>query len=449
MRTMLVPLLLMVALFVNACTLRERPTQAGALPTAALEALSPLPTPTAVSADIAPVTPTVASIATVTPTVPVTTSAAAELTQVKVMGADGLITCLPEGEFMRCHDSFLDLDYEYPAFLGQITGGSLRPGGYAGQGYGYELDDATGYSDMGGRSRDYSEGRGPMFTDQGGFCNSPVESRCHFLRADLCETVKPGVVLMGIFPKARSFCVTHYNFGVSPALIVVADLPMHPTIHGMAFASFLLPPDAEANYKPTDQNCSTEAQATYDRQMEEMRQAVQAGTAEPGIQARYDAMMRLAESISGSYLEACVSLQATPSAGSDQNEGFVCPVTQPNGNVPPYEEPWSLWYGDGQMWTYLWPESTITIGPDRIQDDGKLAVRLVWWRNPGEELTIRGRRLDADAPPLEAEIPKWDRESPGQRSDIFFPSAGCWEVTGQVGDHELTFVTRVVQVALP
>lgn len=61
-------------------------------------------------------------------------------------------------------------------------------------------------------------------------------------------------------------------------------------------------------------------------------------------------------------------------------------------------------------------------------------------------MTIEGRRLDAPAPPLWAEIPEGYRNIGFQPSGIVFPTEGCWEVTGKVGDASLTFVTLVVKV---
>ena len=60
-------------------------------------------------------------------------------------------------------------------------------------------------------------------------------------------------------------------------------------------------------------------------------------------------------------------------------------------------------------------------------------------------MQISGRRLDATASPLRAEI--------GSSGDIhmiptyiIFPTTGCWEVTGKVDDVSLIFVTKVVKV---
>jgi hypothetical protein len=73
-------------------------------------------------------------------------------------------------------------------------------------------------------------------------------------------------------------------------------------------------------------------------------------------------------------------------------------------------------------------------------------MKFGWWRAlPGPKLTIEGRRLDAEAPPLRASIPD-GYGAQFQATGIIFPTPGCWEVTGRAGGASLTFVTRVVHI---
>jgi hypothetical protein len=55
------------------------------------------------------------------------------------------------------------------------------------------------------------------------------------------------------------------------------------------------------------------------------------------------------------------------------------------------------------------------------------------------------RRLDAPAPPLRASIPDGFGSSGLQASRVFFPTEGCWEITGTVGGQTLSFVTFVLR----
>ena len=84
--------------------------------------------------------------------------------------------------------------------------------------------------------------------------------------------------------------------------------------------------------------------------------------------------------------------------------------------------------------------------PGSIDDDGSLSIKWFWWRaDPGEPLTIDGRRLDAAAPPLSSDIPD-GYSGQFQATALVFPTPGCWEVTGQAGKESLAFVTRVIEL---
>ena len=134
---------------------------------------------------------------------------------------------------------------------------------------------------------------------------------------------------------------------------------------------------------------------------------------------------------------------------ADALTAVACPVTTPNGSTPPGEQPSPNYHSNGQLWTVLWPDGQVIFepsGPGSIEEDGSLGMKWAWWRSVAGQLTIEGRRLDAPAPPLRADIPKGYGESGFQATDLIFPSDGCWEVTGKVGQAELTFVTLVVKI---
>jgi hypothetical protein len=82
---------------------------------------------------------------------------------------------------------------------------------------------------------------------------------------------------------------------------------------------------------------------------------------------------------------------------------------------------------------------------------GHWQMKFAWWHKAtgegltGGRLTIEGRRLDVDAPPLRASIPD-GYDAQFQAAALIFPTPGCWEVTGRAGAASLTFVTRVVRV---
>jgi hypothetical protein len=127
-----------------------------------------------------------------------------------------------------------------------------------------------------------------------------------------------------------------------------------------------------------------------------------------------------------------------------------CPVTIPNRSTPPGERPSSLFHGDETLWTLLWPDGKVVIHPQDVGADGSLETGFAWWRAPevGGELMIQGRRLDAPAPPLRSETYESHGTYVGQGSKLIFPTEGCWEITGKVGDAgtaSLTFVVLVVE----
>jgi hypothetical protein len=130
----------------------------------------------------------------------------------------------------------------------------------------------------------------------------------------------------------------------------------------------------------------------------------------------------------------------------------TCPVTHPNGKTPPDQIPSPNDYGNGALWTALWPKGTVVFRPGGsgfVLPDGSLSMKFPWVRGARGKLTIHGRRLDAPAPPLRARIPEGYGDTGFQSTALIFPTEGCWEVTGKVGEASLTFVTRVVKVVEP
>lgn len=131
----------------------------------------------------------------------------------------------------------------------------------------------------------------------------------------------------------------------------------------------------------------------------------------------------------------------------------ACPVTIPR-KTPESVKNFlgtqnAYWNGDLYC-ASLWPDATVPIGPKgagAITPDGALEMKYPWFRGAGlaRKLIITGRRLDAAAPPLRVDIPSGSSETGFQATALIFPSEGCWEITGKVGDTALTFVNRVIR----
>jgi hypothetical protein len=98
----------------------------------------------------------------------------------------------------------------------------------------------------------------------------------------------------------------------------------------------------------------------------------------------------------------------------------------------------------------LWSDGTIIFrpsGPGYIYQDGSVGMKIAWYRGKGVrgKLKIQGKRLDAPAPPVRSEFSDYG-DTGFQASQVIFPTDGCWQVTGTVGDVSVTFVTRVVKL---
>lgn len=93
---------------------------------------------------------------------------------------------------------------------------------------------------------------------------------------------------------------------------------------------------------------------------------------------------------------------------------------------------------DRSIWASTWWADQGT-GSLRADETG---VKVGWFRPAGATLEITGRRLDGDAPPLDAHVPCC-YPTRFQASGLVFPTEGCWEINARAADSELTFVVEV------
>jgi hypothetical protein len=135
-----------------------------------------------------------------------------------------------------------------------------------------------------------------------------------------------------------------------------------------------------------------------------------------------------------------------------------CPITVPQD--PPFTAPapystnspfdTNFWYGSTALWTDL-PKDGIWYALPHNPEG--YTQKIFWWRHgyiwneePQPDLNVTGERLDAAAPPLVV-----SRATNAYAGDIGsamlvgvdFPSLGCWKITGEYQEAELSFVVWV------
>jgi hypothetical protein len=127
-----------------------------------------------------------------------------------------------------------------------------------------------------------------------------------------------------------------------------------------------------------------------------------------------------------------------------------CPVTigHPVPPAMPWRDQlfgWPSAYGNGSLWVgSLWPHGVVIITPDNVDPDGRLGMKFGWYRLTSGYLTITGRRLDAPAPSGSGQTSGYGLTG-FDATSVIFPTEGCWQVTGRVGQVALTFVTFVIK----
>jgi hypothetical protein len=106
----------------------------------------------------------------------------------------------------------------------------------------------------------------------------------------------------------------------------------------------------------------------------------------------------------------------------------------------------SVAYGNESLWVGGLGEGGVIRASQRlVEADGSIGWKLGWWRIDPGKLSISGQRLDAAAPALRAEVSDDYGDEGFVPSGVHFPSEGCWEVTGTLGNDSLTFVTLVLR----
>ena len=134
-----------------------------------------------------------------------------------------------------------------------------------------------------------------------------------------------------------------------------------------------------------------------------------------------------------------------------------CPITVPQD--PPFVPPspydslgfkGEFWYGSSSLWTAVRQDgiwASLPLNPEGYTQ------KVFWWREgyiwteePEPALTITAERLDAPAPPFmssDATNAYASDIGSAMLSGVGLPTLGCWQITGNYADVELSFVVWV------
>ena len=134
-----------------------------------------------------------------------------------------------------------------------------------------------------------------------------------------------------------------------------------------------------------------------------------------------------------------------------------CPITRPQEPLFTPPAPYSklgwegyFWYGSNSLWLSLREDGVWQSLPHNPEG---YSQKIVWWREgyvwteePQPDLTMTGERLDAKAPPLKT-YPASNAYAAdigsAMMTGVDFPTLGCWMITGEYHDAELSFVVWV------
>jgi hypothetical protein len=142
----------------------------------------------------------------------------------------------------------------------------------------------------------------------------------------------------------------------------------------------------------------------------------------------------------GAKLVALLSLIATTSlALATEAAPSSCPITFPQGGI----------HGNEALQAVLPEGGTFVFGPGGagfVDRDGALGIKFAFDRLIAGQLFVGGRRLDGKAGPARAYMSDGYGDIGFQPIYLVFPTPGCWEITGRVGEAKLTFVLFVEKI---
>jgi hypothetical protein len=164
--------------------------------------------------------------------------------------------------------------------------------------------------------------------------------------------------------------------------------------------------------------------------------------------------------------QAALSSATRPLPNSSQNQvPESCPVTKPPtipfippSPYPSQNSPDGFWFGTDALWTQLPTDGTWKGLPHYKPTDTAFRNKIFWWRQgydghkyPQPGLKVSGKRLNStiSTPPIatgEYANAGWGNpDQPFIVTGVAIPTLGCWRITGQFKDAELSFVVWITQ----
>ncbi len=198
--------------------------------------------------------------------------------------------------------------FEYPSEWGEIEP-YIDHGADAGYKYGYIFSNREWVSQSGlgagGRSRDFSEGRGAFITDFRGI-EGELDCSQEYFKPGLCQQIAPQVILIYQFPKAQPICEDGSDPLYAPIAVIKINLPDNPVINGFVFVSRWLGKEAQLELNRIlgmqltpgpALYCDEARQAAYDARVQEIIEAIRAGDLDMESEKNLRFFVRLARSI--------------------------------------------------------------------------------------------------------------------------------------------------------
>lgn len=228
------------------------------------------------------------------------------------------LNCVVNNHSAICVDNLLNIEFDYPINWGEIET-ELRTGGYTGHAYDYYFGGKTIAENeplvAGGRSIDFSEGRGGMSTDFAGYGDKGLQFKGEVCDSNwnnvfpICQDVNGNVAWMIRFPKASYICESPPGFYTTPVFRIEVNLPTNSKINGFVFEApfyseqFLnqvkddLYPLLGLGSDMLPTKCGELDQLAFDNQLKSFLEKINTRTIDDQTQRKIDELIHLATSI--------------------------------------------------------------------------------------------------------------------------------------------------------